>query len=160
MKLQDLYSDPGHLIRRAYQISVAIYLQEARPFDLRLVDCAVLYGIHSLPGTDQIRLSRAVAIDRSSIARIVDKLVGWGLIARRDSEEDKRVNCLFLTDEGERVVDEIRPVVDKVNRRILAPLDPHEQKQFIHCLEKICELNNDRSRAPLFALDPKSDTGR
>jgi DNA-binding MarR family transcriptional regulator len=152
MKLTDLYADPGHLIRRAYQISVAIFLKECRDFDLRLVDCAVLYGIHALPETDQIGLSRAVAIDRSSIARVVDKLVGRGLIARRVSEEDRRVNRLSLTDEGNRIVEQIQPIVDEVNQRILDPLDSHEREQFIHCLAKICEVNNSRSRAPLFAV--------
>jgi DNA-binding MarR family transcriptional regulator len=97
-------------------------------------------------------LSRAVAIDRSSIARVVDKLVGRGLIARRVSEEDRRVNRLSLTDEGNRIVEQIQPIVDEVNQRILDPLDSHEREQFIHCLAKICEVNNSRSRAPLFAV--------
>lgn len=152
MKLKDLYTDPGHLIRRAYQISVAIFLEECRDFDLRLVDCAVLYGIHAMPETDQIGLSRAVAIDRSSIARVVDKLVGRGLIARRVSDEDRRVNRLSLTDEGNNIVEQIQPIVDEVNQRILEPLNKKEREQFIHCLGKICEVNNEKSRAPLFAV--------
>jgi DNA-binding MarR family transcriptional regulator len=153
MKLQDLYVDPGHLIRRAYQISVAIFLEECRSFDLRLVDCAVLYGIHAMPETDQIGLSRAVAIDRSSIARVVDKLVERGLVARRVSEHDRRVNRLSLTAEGCRIVDSIQPVIDEVNQRILEPLNAEERQQFIHCLAKICEINNEKSRAPLYAVD-------
>lgn len=151
MKLQDLYADPGHLIRRAHQISVAIFLEECAPFDLKLVDCAVLYGVLALPGTDQIGLSRAVAIDRSSTARVVDKLVGRELIERHVSEEDRRVNHLYLTDEGKRIVRKITPVIDEVNARILAPLKPQEQKQFIRYLKTVCEINNDMSRAPLFA---------
>jgi len=151
MKLKDLYSDPGHLIRRAHQISVAIFLEECQSFDLGLADCAVLYGILSLPGTDQISLSRAVAIDRSSIARVVDKLGGRGLIERHVSEEDRRVNRLYLTDEGKRIVKEIGPRVDEVNARTLAPLKPRERKQFISYLKTVCEINNDMSRAPLYS---------
>lgn len=152
MKLHDLYADPGHLIRRAYQISVAIFLDECSDFDLRLVDCAVLYGIQALPQTDQIGLSRAVAVDRSSIARVVDKLVGRGLVVREVSEEDRRVNRLLLTGKGRRIVKQIQPIIDDVNERILEPLNAKERKQFIHCLAKICEVNNDQSRAPLLAV--------
>jgi DNA-binding MarR family transcriptional regulator len=156
MKLQDLYADPGHLMRRAYQISVAIFLEEFRDYDLRLVELAVLYGIEALPNTDQISLSRAVAIDRSSIARIVDKLVSRGLVARKVSEEDRRVNHLSLTAKGARIVKEVQPIVDGVNERLVEPLNAQERRQFMHCLSKICEINNESSRAPLYAVEAGS----
>jgi DNA-binding MarR family transcriptional regulator len=156
MKLQDLYADPGHLMRRAYQISVAIFLEEFSDYDLRPLELAVLYGIEALPNTDQISLSRAVAIDRSSIARVVDKLVSRGLVARKVSEEDRRVNHLSLTAEGARIVKEVQPIVDGVNERLVEPLTAQERRQFMHCLGKICEINNKKSRAPLYAVEANS----
>jgi DNA-binding MarR family transcriptional regulator len=147
--LQDLYSDPGHLIRRAYQISIAAFFDECRRFNLGLVDCAVLYGIDALPGTDQVSLSRAIAVDRSSIARVVSRLEARGFIKRNVNEEDRREKKVELTPEGKTVVRNIRPKVNDVNKRILAPLTPKEQEQFIRYLTTICDLNNDISRAPL-----------
>ena len=149
MKLQDLYSDPGHLIRRAYQISTAAFFEECRPFNLGLVDCAVLYGIDSLPGTDQVSLSRAIAVDRSSIARVVSRLEARGFIKRDVNREDRREKNLVLTPEGKSVVRKIRPKVEEVNKRVLSPLNPEEQEKFIRYLTTVCDLNNDISRAPL-----------
>ena len=147
--LLNLYSDPGHLIRRAYQISSAAFFEECRLFNLGLVDCAVLYGIDSLPGTDQVSLSRAIAVDRSSIARVVSRLESRGFIKRVVNQEDRRENKVELTPEGNSVVQNIRPKVNEVNKRILAPLKPEEQEQFIRYLTTVCDLNNDISRAPL-----------
>jgi DNA-binding MarR family transcriptional regulator len=147
--LLNLYSDPGHLIRRAYQISSAAFFDECRLFNLGLVDCAVLYGIDSLPGTDQVSLSRAIAVDRSSIARVVSRLEARGFIKRDVNQEDRREKKVELTPEGKSVVLSIRPKVNEVNKRILAPLKPEEQEQFIRYLTTVCDLNNDISRAPL-----------
>lgn len=154
-KLQDLYSDPGHLIRRAYQISIAAFFEECRPFNLGLVDCAVLYGIDVLPGIDQVGLSRAIAVDRSSIARVVGRLEARGFIKRNVNQEDRREKNLELTPEGKSVVRNIRPKVEEVNKRILAPLKPEEQDQFIRYLTTVCDLNNAISRAPLVE-EPKA----
>ena len=143
--LLNLYSDPGHLIRRAYQISSAAFFEECRLFNLGLVDCAVLYGIDSLPGTDQVSLSRAIAVDRSSIARVVSRLESRGFIKRVVNQEDRRENKVELTPEGKSVVQNIRPKVNEVNKRI----KPEEQEQFIRYLTTVCDLNNDISRAPL-----------
>lgn len=156
-KLQDLYSDPGHLIRRAYQISTAAFFEECRPFNLGLVDCAVLYGVDAIPGIDQVGLSRAIAVDRSSIARIVARLEVRGFIKRDVNREDRREKNLVLTPEGKSVVRKIRPKVEEVNKRMLSPLNPEEQEKFIRYLTTICELNNDISRAPLVE-EPKAGT--
>ena len=149
MKLEDLYSDPGHLIRRTYQISLAIFLQECQHLNLGLGDCAVLYGVQALPGTDQISLSKAIAIDRSTITRVVSRLVSRGLIKRNESEEDQRKKTLSLTAEGQMIFHRIQPQIDTVNKRMLAPLRRDEQKQFIDFLTTICNANNDFSRVPL-----------
>lgn len=160
MKLEDLYSDPGHLIRRAYQISVAIFLDECQSFNLGLVDCAVLYGVQALPGTDQISLSKAIAIDRSTIARVVNRLVLRELVERNVSEKDRRENRLFLTAEGDKIFQSIQPRIDAVNERMLAPLKPDEQKQFIDFLTIICNANNDFSRAPLHQSPALTDSAK
>jgi len=52
MQLQDLYSKPGHLIRRAQQIAVAIFMEECANFDLTPVQYAALVAIRENPGTD------------------------------------------------------------------------------------------------------------
>ena len=48
MQLQDLHAMPGHLIRRAQQIAVAIFMEECAEFDLTPVQYAALVAIREI----------------------------------------------------------------------------------------------------------------
>jgi MarR family transcriptional regulator, lower aerobic nicotinate degradation pathway regulator len=61
--MDDLHSTPGHLIRRAQQISSALFAEECGKFDLTSVQYAALVVIKGNPDVDATRLST----DRSTI---------------------------------------------------------------------------------------------
>ena len=56
------------------------------------------------PGISQVDLARAVAIERSSLGEIVERLEAMGLLRRAPSERDRRAWALALTEPGRRVV--------------------------------------------------------
>ena len=60
----DLYEHPGHLLRRAQQISTALFYDEIGS-DLTPVQYAMLNTLAAHPGIDQVSLSGLVAIDTS-----------------------------------------------------------------------------------------------
>ena len=88
MRLKDLHSQPGHLIRRAQQIAVAIFMEECAAYDLTPVQCAALVAIKENPGTDATRLSRMIAFDRSTLGNVLDRLEFRKLLGRYSSPED------------------------------------------------------------------------
>lgn len=149
MSLKKLYKMPGHLIRRCQQISVAIFLEECGDYQLRSVEYAVLVAVEDLPGLDQITLSGLVAVDRSSIVRIVEGLEKRGLLTREPRPADRRTRCLKLTEAGKALLEDVGPAVERVQRRLLAPLNSGERKQFKQMLEKITNTNNQLSRVPM-----------
>jgi len=155
MSLEKLYSMPGHLIRRCQQISVGIYLDECKQFDLKPVDFAVLSALDSFTDIDQITLSGLIAIDRSSIGRVVENLEGKGLISRRADSQDRRTKRLRLTKQGGAQFAQIKSSVDHVQERILKPLSKTQRTQFINCLEKIALHNNEISRVPVRSAPPQ-----
>ena len=69
--MNDLHSKPGHLIRRAHQISSALFAEECDGFDLTSVQYAALVAIRTHPGLDATRLSGLIAFDRSKLLRDV-----------------------------------------------------------------------------------------
>ena len=69
---------PGHLIRRAHQISTAYFL-EACGGDLTAVQYAALVTIGAPPGIDATRLSEIIYFDRSTIGDVLDRMVFLGL---------------------------------------------------------------------------------
>jgi DNA-binding MarR family transcriptional regulator len=149
MPIDELYKMPGHLIRRAQQIAVSIFLEECAEFDLTPVQYAALFAINDTPGIDATRLSSVLAFDRSTLGNVLDRLENKKLVARSTTPDDKRVKVLRLTPKGQQVLATVEPLVVQAQQRILAPLSEADQKKFVTILEQLVELNNTSSRAPL-----------
>lgn len=147
--MDDFHVMPGHLIRRAHQISVAIFMDECAEHHLTPVQYACLSGLRAQPGIDATRLAALVAFDRSTLGNVLERLEAKGLVARTASPEDRRVKILHITPEGETMLKAVTASVDNTQARILAPLDADERKTFLALLSKLVDVNNDASRAPL-----------
>ena len=149
MRLPDLYTAPGHLIRRSQQIAVAIFLDEFEKWQLTPVQYAALIAIRESPGIEQRTLVDQIAIDRSTIGAMLRTLERRHLIRRKTPSHNLRVKQLFIQEAGEQIMDETRMAIYRVQERILAPLTQAERKTFTSLISKVVQLNNNQSRAPL-----------
>src|SRR5579875_1121404 len=102
---------PGHLIRRLQQISFAIFMDQAREFDVTPVQYAAIAAIDLHPGIDQTALCNIVALDRSTVGDVVGRLEKKRLITRRSGPADRRTKSLYITRKGHRLVADIEPAV-------------------------------------------------
>ena len=147
-----IYSRPGHLIRRLQQIAVAVFMNETKRFDITPVQYSALLAVEMNPGIDQKTLANIVAIDRSTVANVVGRLENKKWIKRVVDHRSKR---LTITSAGGKVLRSIDSAVDHVQELVLAPLSRSERSVFVDMLERLVELNNSRSRAPL-GRDPRN----
>jgi DNA-binding MarR family transcriptional regulator len=148
MQLEDLHVLPGHLIRRAQQIAVAIFIEECAAYDLTPVQFAALVAIRGSEGIDATRLSALVALDRSTLGNVLDRLETRGLVIRYASADDKRVKLLKISPGGRALVKRSQAAALRAQERILAPLQPKDRDTLMRLLSQLVELNNDASRAP------------
>jgi len=152
----DLTGMPGHLIRRLQQIASALFLEQARAFDLTPVQYAALVAIEKQPGLDQTALCNEIALDRSTIGGVVGRLEKRGLVKRTNGAADRRTKSLHITAAGNRMIRDIAPAVDATQRLILAPLNKSERSAFMQMLKHLVHLNNEHSRAPLRPREARS----
>lgn len=144
-----LYRLPGHLIRRCHQISVALFFEECAAFDITPQQYAVLSALAANDGVDQITLAGLAAFNRTTAGEIVERMEAAGLVERRSSRLDRRMKNIFVTESGRRLLAEANAAVERVQERLLTPLDPGERERFIGYLARIATENNELSRAPL-----------
>lgn len=144
----DLYDQPGHLLRRAHQIAVGIFLEEFGD-DLTPREFSILRMLLEKPDIDQVQLARLIGVDTSSTASTAAKLESKGLIDRRASTQDRRLLSLRLTAQGESVISNTIDGVHRIKKKMLSPMTLEEQKTFIQLLRKFVHLHNEVSRAPL-----------
>lgn len=149
MFLSDVYGKPGHLIRRAQQIAVAIFMEECRHLDLTPVQYAALVASRDLPGIDATRLSEVIAYDRSTLGSVIERIEEKGWIERRPSPADRRIKHLYLTEAGARLLEAAEPHVRRAQERMLQPLAEPDQRAFMRLIGALVELNNEYSRVPL-----------
>ena len=149
-KLIDLYEHPGHLLRRAQQISVSIFYDEMGS-ELTPIQYAVLRNLAAHPGTDQVSLAALTGIDTSTGATVCARLEEKGLLERKVIPTNRRQRALTITGAGEQQLADMIPGAQRLRRRLLAPLTGPEQLQFMALLTKLVQENNEQSRAPLTA---------
>ncbi|WP_036167767.1 MarR family winged helix-turn-helix transcriptional regulator [Massilia sp. 9096] len=147
----DLYEHPGHLLRRAQQISTALFYDEIGS-DLTPVQYAMLNTLAAHPGIDQVSLSGLVAIDTSTGATVCARLEEKQLIERKVLPHNRRQRALTVTAAGQHLLDALGPNTQRLRQRLLAPLSEEEQLQFMTLLGKLVRENNDQSRVPQTAV--------
>jgi DNA-binding MarR family transcriptional regulator len=128
---------PGHQIRRAHQLSVALFMEETAAFDVTPVQFAILNALMDDPGEDQITLAGRVAFDAATSGSVITRLEAKGWVRREADPADKRRKLLWVTPAGEEVALHMKRAVSKVQSRLLKPLTKVEREQFRALLGKL-----------------------
>lgn len=136
---------PGHLIRRAHQISVATFSEELSAFGVTPVQFAILHALMDAPGIDQVTLAGQVAFDAATIGSVIARLEKKGWLRREAADSDRRRKLLWLTPPGKKAAIAMKPDVVKVQERILAALDVSERQQFTTLLAKLVSNHEQES---------------
>jgi DNA-binding MarR family transcriptional regulator len=133
----DFRHAPGHLIRRAHQVSVAIFMEETADFEVTPVQYAILNALLQDPGEDQVTLARKVAFDAATFGSVITRLEARGWVRREPDAADRRRKLLWVTEAGAAAAQVMRRSVAKVQQRILAPLAPAEREQLVTLLDRL-----------------------
>jgi DNA-binding MarR family transcriptional regulator len=133
----DFRHAPGHLIRRAHQLAVAVFMEETAAFGVTPVQFAILNALIEDPGEDQVTLAGRVAFDAATFGSVIGRLETRGWVKRKPDAKDRRRKLLWVTPEGEKAAMAMKRAVAKAQVRILGPLDAGERDQLIALLDKL-----------------------
>lgn len=128
---------PGHLIRRAGQVSNALFAQECAEFDITSVQFAALLAIESAGEIDNTRLAEAIAFDRATIGDVIDRLHKKGWIDRVPSPTDRRAKLSRLTAQGTATLRAVEPCVARVQEGLLRNFSVAEGQQLLTLLKRL-----------------------
>jgi DNA-binding MarR family transcriptional regulator len=132
-----LDKSPSHLLHRALQRALDIYAETAGPTAVTQRQYAVLAAVAAREGLTQADLVRSTGIDRSTLAELVARMLGKGLIARERSNEDGRANTVSLTDKGRTALDEAQPRADKADDAIMKLVPSGKRGGFLSALRAL-----------------------
>ena len=80
--------------------------------------------------------------DKTSLTRLIHTMERKGFVTRKSSKEDKRINLVFLTKTGKKVIKDANPTLRKINEQVHSELTGEEIESTIETLKKIGENIN------------------
>ena len=158
--LDALYRRPGFLLRRAHQISAAIFLEEAAGLGITTTQYGTMIVLRARGSLDQVGIATLVGIDRSTTALVVSKLEESGYIQRRDDAIDRRRKVITLSKAGHVMLDRVSTPAQRARERALEPFSARDAANFLALLERFVGAFNEHTRAPIKAETGKKRTSR
>ena len=148
-----LYTRPGFLLRRAHQISAAVFEDECRSVGLTPAQFGVMTVLRASPGMDQSSLARSLGFDKVTVLRVVRGLEARGLVDRTPAPASRRNMAVALLPEGEKLLRHAQKPADRAYERLMTPLSPEQELQLVALLLQLTEGLEDHARAAFVPLD-------
>jgi DNA-binding MarR family transcriptional regulator len=136
----------GEIIQLQRQVNRALRQGESdvwMELSLTIAQLKSLFFISKEGSTNFTKLAQALQVTPSNVTGIVDRLVGQGLVSRRENPENRRMLVLQPTDKGEallanlreRTIGELSEVLSRLSEEQLFTL-----AQGLRCLVKATEV--------------------
>lgn len=105
-----------------------------RSHDLNTAQFDVIAQVGAAGGITQQELADALLVTKGNISQLLSKLEQDGLITRRPVG---RTNCLFLTERGQAVFDEVVPRQEALIAEMMGSLPEAEQRELLRLLRTL-----------------------
>lgn len=155
-----LDASPSHLMHRVLQVALDIYTEEVGPGAPTQRQFAVLAAVAENEGLTQTDLVHATGIDRSTLADLVARMMGKGLLARARSTTDGRANTVSLSPEGRAALDAARPRVEAADKRILGLLSGGKRSTLMKVLADLAHAGETAKEAGSAKAGKKAEKAR
>jgi DNA-binding MarR family transcriptional regulator len=140
---EDLMRHPGHLLRRAVQVMNQLWDEEVS-HTITSPQFAALNALYGEPNLDQRTLGRRISLDRSTMAEVVSRLSGRGLIRTERDRRDGRRKTITLTTRGLHTVQHLIPRTHAMTDRLVGPLGSSERHTLLRLLTEVVSANEVR----------------
>lgn len=109
-----------------------------------VAEWVVLNHVRQRPGITPGELAEALDLTRGAVSKVVDKLDSKKWIARSAKPVDSRVQLLFLTRQGIRILPQLAAIADQNDREFFDGLEAGERATLRRLLGKLAEFHQIR----------------
>ncbi|SFG17147.1 DNA-binding transcriptional regulator, MarR family [Novosphingobium sp. CF614] len=129
-KIGTVMAQVSRLMRRAFD-------QRARAIGVTRPQWQVLSVLCNQEGIRQGGLADILEVEPITAGRMIDRMQDAGLVERRGDPADRRAWRLFLTQRGEQLVDQLRPLAEETSGCALEGVSEQDKLLLLEILEKI-----------------------
>lgn len=133
----ELRSTVGHLIRVSQQVHYSLWSKKIDDIQLTSPQFAVLHVLAHEQPLDQRTIGLRSSLDRSTVADIVSRLVGRGLLESSDDPNDGRRKRIMLTELGRQIHQSAAVSALEINESLLSPVSTSDRLTLLAILNQI-----------------------
>lgn len=137
----------GYNLRRAHGVQKQRFAAIFGPFGIRPVTLSALAAIRDRAGLKSAELGERLNIKRANMVPLLAELHTRGLIARSPCVDDRRAQRLTLTTAGEKLLDRLLAMHDRLEKDLVRSLGARESEQLLRLLKRFRGLATEPSLA-------------
>lgn len=125
-----------HAIEKMNNHNIIQFTKEF-PYPLGISPILVLSELRNKGAQKQVELADTLGYTKGAMTNIANKLENLELVNRVDDEQDKRVNYLTITPEGEKALQTAQKIGEKVFVELFEVLSEDEINLYLSIQEKL-----------------------
>lgn len=125
---------------RAYQAFTVYDEEHIRQLNLTCPQFDVIATLGNTAGMTMHQLAEKTLVTKGTLTGIVDRLEKKGLVRREVPPEDRRCFMIVLTDEGERIFEEVFPAHIAYLKQRFSRLSEQESQEILSALQRLREI--------------------
>lgn len=132
-----IFNSMGFLFGKITEQMIEIFNTKLTPYGIDSKEYGLLTVITSMPNSTQQQIGEVLRIDRTSMVKRVDHLESLGYITRIRNTVDRRTYNLQLTPNGEKILNELWPILLSCERSVLSTLTDEEVQSLNNIFAKL-----------------------
>jgi len=141
MTSKELQDELSLLIIRSSMMGKYAIVQIAEDNNITMMPAMVLCLLVPEKPVAMKSLAKFMSCDPSNVTGIVEQLVSEGLVYRKESEQDRRIKTVTLSEKGLALRDRFLRITTSIRLPNLESLSEDETEQLITILEKATSAN-------------------
>jgi DNA-binding MarR family transcriptional regulator len=131
----------GYWLRRVSNHVSGTFAKALQERQVSVAEWVVLSQVEEHPEIRPAELAETIGLTRGAISKVLDKLEGKKWLTRKTLAADNRGQLLCLTQQGRRVLPELKEIADRNDRRFFDCLNTKERAMLGQVLRKLTASN-------------------
>ena len=138
----------GYWLRRVSNHVSRTFAKALQERQVSVAEWVVLSQVEGHPEIRPAELAETIGLTRGAISKVLEKLENKKWLTRKTLEADNRGQLLYLTQQGRRILPELRGIADRNDRRFFDCLNTREKAMLGQVLRKLT-LSSEISDVPV-----------
>lgn len=119
--------------------SQAYVTEICKPWNLSYSEYIILMSLYTRSGCQQNELGKAIKADKALVARCVKTLEEKGFLFRNQSEQDRRVKYIYLTEKAWSLQGTMENILKKWVEALVQGIDEHALDKALDIMHAVAE---------------------